>query len=327
MKKNIAIVAGGDSSEVGISLKSAKGLYSFIDKERYNVWIVTLIGKNWQVQCLDGEKREIDKNDFSFIQQEKKIKFDFAYVTIHGTPGENGLLQGYFNLIGLPFSCCDVLPAALTFNKFYCNRFLKNFDILVAESLLFRKGAPISIEEINKKIGYPCFVKPNASGSSFGITKVKSENQIQLALDRAFTEGDEVMVEKFIEGTEVTCGIYKTKQKTVVLPITEVVPKNDFFDYNAKYNGQVQEITPARIQQQTAEQIQQLTAKVYDILNCKGIVRMDYIISNEGAIYLLEINTTPGMTETSFIPQQVKAAGLNMTDVLTEIIENELNNQ
>ncbi len=327
MKKNIAIVAGGDSSEVGISLKSAKGLYSFIDKERYNVWIVTLIGKNWQVQCLDGEKREIDKNDFSFIQQEKKIKFDFAYVTIHGTPGENGLLQGYFNLIGLPFSCCDVLPAALTFNKFYCNRFLKNFDILVAESLLFRKGAPISIEEINKKIGYPCFVKPNASGSSFGITKVKSENQIQLALDRAFTEGDEVMVEKFIEGTEVTCGIYKTKQKTVILPITEVVPKNDFFDYNAKYNGQVQEITPARIQQQTAEQIQQLTAKVYDILNCKGIVRMDYIISNEGAIYLLEINTTPGMTETSFIPQQVKAAGLNMTDVLTEIIENELNNQ
>ncbi|HOV83702.1 MAG TPA: D-alanine--D-alanine ligase [Paludibacteraceae bacterium] len=327
MKKNIAIVAGGDSSEVGISLKSAKGLYSFIDKERYNVWIVTLIGKNWQVQCLNGEKREIDKNDFSFIQQEKKIKFDFAYVTIHGTPGENGLLQGYFNLIGLPFSCCDVLPAALTFNKFYCNRFLKNFDILVAESLLFRKGAPISIEEINKKIGYPCFVKPNASGSSFGITKVKSENQIQLALDRAFTEGDEVMVEKFIEGTEVTCGIYKTKQKTVILPITEVVPKNDFFDYNAKYNGQVQEITPARIQQQTAEQIQQLTAKVYDILNCKGIVRMDYIISNEGAIYLLEINTTPGMTETSFIPQQVKAAGLNMTDVLTEIIENELNNQ
>ncbi|HOO19362.1 MAG TPA: D-alanine--D-alanine ligase [Paludibacteraceae bacterium] len=327
MKKNIAIVAGGDSSEVGISLKSAKGLYSFIDKERYNVWIVTLIGKNWQVQCLDGEKREIDKNDFSFIQQEKKIKFDFAYVTIHGTPGENGLLQGYFNLIGLPFSCCDVLPAALTFNKFYCNRFLKNFDILVAESLLFRKGALISIEEITQKIGYPCFVKPNASGSSFGITKVKSENQIQLALDIAFTEGDEVMVEKFIEGTEVTCGIYKTKQKTVVLPITEVVPKNDFFDYNAKYNGQVQEITPARIQQQTAEQIQQLTTKIYDILNCKGIVRMDYIISNEGAIYLLEINTTPGMTETSFIPQQVKAAGLNMTDVLTEIIENELNNQ
>lgn len=327
MKKNIAIVAGGDSSEVGISLKSAKGLYSFIDKERYNVWTVTLIGKDWQVQCLDGEKREIDKNDFSFIQQEKKIKFDFAYITIHGTPGENGLLQGYFNLIGLPFSCCDVLPAALTFNKFYCNRFLKNFDILVAESLLFRKGVPISIEEITQKIGYPCFVKPNASGSSFGITKVKSENQIQLALDRAFTEGDEVMVEKFIEGTEVTCGIYKTKQKTVALPITEVVPKNDFFDYNAKYNGQVQEITPARIQQQTAEQIQQLTAKVYDILNCKGIVRMDYIISNKGAIYLLEINTTPGMTETSFIPQQVKAAGLNMTDVLTEIIENELNNQ
>lgn len=327
MKKNIAIVAGGDSSEVGVSLKSAEGLYFYMDKNRYNVWIVTLVGKNWQVQCLDGEKREIDKNDFSFTQQEKKIKFDFAYITIHGTPGENGLLQGYFNLIGLPFSCCDVLPAALTFNKFYCNRFLKNFDILVAESLLFRKGAPISIEEITQKIGYPCFVKPNASGSSFGITKVKSENQIQLALDIAFTEGDEVMVEKFIEGTEVTCGIYKTKQKTVVLPITEVVPKNDFFDYNAKYNGQVQEITPARIQQQTAEQIQQLTTKIYDILNCKGIVRMDYIISNEGAICLLEVNTTPGMTETSFIPQQVKVAGLSMTDVLTEIIENELNNQ
>lgn len=199
MKKNIAIVAGGDSSEVGVSLKSAKGLYFYMDKNRYNVWIVTLVGKNWQVQCLDGEKREIDKNDFSFTQQEKKIKFDFAYITIHGTPGENGLLQGYFNLIGLPFSCCDVLPAALTFNKFYCNRFLKNFDILVAKSLLFRKGAPISIEEITQKIGYPCFVKPNASGSSFGITKVKSENQIQLALDIAFTEGDEVMVESLLK--------------------------------------------------------------------------------------------------------------------------------
>jgi len=226
MKKNIAIVAGGDSSEVVVSLKSAAGLYSFMDKERYNIYIVTIVGKNWQVEWFDNEKIAIDKNDFSFICDGKKINFDFAYITIHGTPGENGILQGYFELIGLPYSCCGVLAAAVTFNKFTCNQYLKGFGVKVSESLVLREGQTVSNEEVAQKIGFPCFVKPNVGGSSFGVTKVKTIEQAQPAIAKAFEEGNEVMIEAFMAGTEITCGIYKTKNKTQVLPVTEVVPKN-----------------------------------------------------------------------------------------------------
>lgn len=325
MKKNIAIVAGGDSSEVVVSLKSAEGLHSFMDKQRFNVWIVTIIGKTWQVEYSENEKYPIDKNDFSFTRKGEKIVFDFAYITIHGTPGENGILQGYFNLIGLPFSCCDVLPAAITFNKFTCNQFLKNFDVRTAASVLLRKNEKIDSQKISEKTGFPCFVKPNAGGSSFGVSKVKSYEQLEPAIQKAFSEDDEVVVESFLAGTEVTCGMYKTKEKRVVFPLTEVVSQNEFFDYDAKYKGQVQEITPARISSMLTEKVQLQTARIYDILGCKGLVRIDYIISETDEIFLLEVNTTPGMTPTSFIPQQIKAAGLNITDVLTEIIENELN--
>ena len=325
MKKNIAIVAGGDSSEVVVSLKSAAGLYSFMDKERYNIFIVTLVGATWQVEWSDDEKPAIDKNDFSFTRNGVKTTFDFAYITIHGTPGENGILQGYFDLIGLPYSCCGVLAAAVTFNKFTCNQYLKGFGVKVSESMVLRKGQSVSNEEVASKIGFPCFVKPNVGGSSFGVTKVKTTEQVQPAIEKAFAEGDEVMIEAFMQGTEITCGMYKTKEKTVVLPVTEVVPANEFFDYDAKYNGEVQEITPARISQALTERVQKLTAAIYDILGCKGIVRIDYIISEGDVINLLEVNTTPGMTATSFIPQQVRAAGLDIMDVMTEIIENELN--
>lgn len=324
MKKNIAIVAGGDSSEVVVSLKSAAGLYSFMDKERYNLFIVTVVGQTWQVEWSDDEKIAIDKNDFSFTRNGEKITFDFAYITIHGTPGENGILQGYFRLIGLPFSCCDVLAAAITFNKFTCNQYLKGFGVKVSESLVLRVGQTVSDEEVASTIGFPCFVKPNVGGSSFGVTKVKSVDQVQSAIAKAFEEGDEVMIEAFMSGTEITCGMYKTKEKTVVLPITEVVPENEFFDFDAKYKGQVQEITPARISDTLTARVQKLTAAIYDILGCKGIVRIDYIISEGDVINLLEVNTTPGMTTTSFIPQQVRAAGLDIKDVMTDIIENEL---
>lgn len=324
MKKNIAIVAGGDSSEVVVSLKSAAGLYSFMDKERYNLFIVTIVGQTWQVEWSDDEKIAIDKNDFSFIRNGEKTTFDFAYITIHGTPGENGILQGYFQLIGLPFSCCDVLAAAITFNKFTCNQYLKGFGVKVSESLVLRAGQTVSDEEVASTIGFPCFVKPNVGGSSFGVTKVKSVDQVQPAIAKAFEEGDEVMIEAFMSGTEITCGMYKTKEKTVVLPITEVVPENEFFDFDAKYKGQVQEITPARISDALTARVQKLTAAIYDILGCKGIVRIDYIISEGDVINLLEVNTTPGMTTTSFIPQQVRAAGLDIKDVMTDIIENEL---
>jgi len=296
-----------------------------MDKDRYNIFIVTIVGKIWQVELPGDEKIVIDKNDFSFSKNGVKTFFDFAYITIHGTPGENGILQGYFDLIGLPYSCCGVLSAALTFNKFTCNTYLKSFGVKVAESLVLRAGQTVTEKEVADKIGFPCFVKPNVGGSSFGVTKVKTIDQVQPAIARAFAEGAEVMIEAFLEGTEITCGIYKTSSKAQVLPVTEVVSENEFFDFDAKYKGQVQEITPARISTSLTERVQKLTSAIYDILGCKGIVRIDYIISEGEVINLLEVNTTPGMTTTSFIPQQVAAAGLDIKDVMTEIIENELN--
>jgi len=325
MKKKIAIIAGGNSSEVIVSLKSAQGIYSFIDKKTYEVYIVTLIEKKWSVKLEDETEVDIDKNDFSFIVNGEKILFDFAYITIHGTPGENGILQGYFDLIGLPYSCCGVLAAAITFNKFTCNQYLKGFGIPVAPSILLRKNEHIQNTVVVEKIGLPCFIKSNVGGSSFGVTKVKEEKQIQPAIEKAFAEGNEVIIEGFLQGTEVTCGMYKTHEKTQVFPITEVVSANEFFDFDAKYNGQVTEITPARIPQEVTNHIQQLTNQLYNILGCKGIIRADFIINKQNVPYLLEVNTTPGMTPTSFIPQQVKAAGMAISSVMEDIIENKLN--
>ena len=324
-KRTIAIVAGGDSSELVVSLRSAQGIYSFIDKERYNLYIVEMEGKRWEVVLPDGSKTPIDRNDFSFMESGEKKNFDFAYITIHGTPGENGILQGYFNLIGMPYSSCNVLVSAITFNKFTCNQYLKGFGIRVSESMILRKGFEILDEEVINKVGLPCFIKPNAGGSSFGVTKVKTKEDIQPAIEKAFGESDEVMIEAFMKGTEITCGCYKTKNKEVVFPITEVVTGNEFFDYDAKYNGQVEEITPARIPEETAERVRLLTSAIYDILGCSGIIRIDYIITEGEKVNLLEINTTPGMTTTSFIPQQVRAAGLDIKDVMTDIIEDKFN--
>ena len=320
-KRTIAIVAGGDSSELVVSLRSAQGIYSFIDKEKYNLYIVEMEGKRWEVVLPDGSKTPIDRNDFSFLEGGEKKNFDFAYITIHGTPGENGILQGYFDLIGMPYSSCNVLVSAITFNKFTCNQYLKGFGIRVSESMILRKGFEILDEEVINKVGLPCFIKPNAGGSSFGVTKVKTKEDIQPAIEKAFGESDEVMIEAFMKGIEITCGCYKTKNKEVVFPITEVVTGNEFFDYDAKYNGQVEEITPARIPEETAERVRLLTSAIYDILGCSGIIRIDYIITEGEKVNLLEINTTPGMTATSFIPQQVRAAGLDIKDVMTDIIE------
>ena len=235
------------------------------------------------------------------------------------------VIQGYFDLIGLPYSCCGVLAAAITFNKFTCNQYLKGFGIPVAPSILLRKNEHIQNTVVVEKIGLPCFIKSNVGGSSFGVTKVKEEKQIQPAIEKAFAEGNEVIIEGFLQGTEVTCGMYKTHEKTQVFPITEVVSANEFFDFDAKYNGQVTEITPARIPQEVTNHIQQLTNQLYDILGCKGIIRADFIINKQNVPYLLEVNTTPGMTPTSFIPQQVKAAGMAISSVMEDIIENKLN--
>ena len=326
MKKNIAIIAGGDSSEYGVSLRSAAGIYSFLDKEKYNITIVCLRGNDWKAQVGEDEWVAIDKNDFSFTYNGIKNTFDFAYITIHGTPGENGVLQGYLDMIGLPYSCCGVLAAAMTFNKFTCNHYLKGFGIRVAESVLLRSSEvqKFSSEEIVEKVGLPCFIKTNVGGSSFGVTKVKTLEEVEPAIEKAFAEGDEVICEAFMKGIEITCGAYKTKNKAVAFPITEVVTSNEFFDYDAKYNGQVDEITPARIPDEVRDAVQAMTLKIYDILGCKGIIRVDYILTEGWTINLLEVNTTPGMTATSFIPQQVRAAGLDIKDVLSEIIEDRL---
>ena len=322
MKRTIAIVAGGDSSEFPVSLRSAQGLYSFMDKEKYTVFIVEMKGLCWEAVLPDGNKTAVDRNDFSFLLNGEKITFDFAYIIIHGTPGENGLLQGYFDLLHIPYSTCDVLASALTFNKFALNHYLQGFGIRISDSLLVRKGSDISDQDVIEKIGLPCFIKPNEGGSSFGVTKVKTAEQIRPAIEKAIHESDEVMVEAFMAGTEITCGCYKTRTKEVVFPITEVVSKNEFFDYAAKYDGESQEITPARLDDDTPRRVKTLTSAIYDILGCEGIIRVDYIITEGGKINLLEVNTTPGMTATSFIPQQVRAAGLDMKDVLTDIIEN-----
>jgi len=329
MKRNIAIVCGGDSSEHDVSLRSAQGLYSFFDKQRYNVYIVDIKGLDWHVDLLNGDTVEINKSDFSFKLNDKTVWFDYAYITIHGTPGENGIMQGYFELLHLPYSTSGLLVEALTFDKYVLNRYLAGYGVNVAKSLLLTRGEEDKYSEatIEKEIGMPCFVKPAADGSSFGVSKVKNTDQLAPALRVAFMESNEVMIEQFLDGTEISIGCYKTKQKSVVFPATEVVTKNEFFDYDAKYNGQVDEITPARIAPETAKAVAEETSRIYDILRCNGIIRIDYIITKDenGAdrINMLEINTTPGMTATSFIPQQVRAAGLNITDVLTEIVENQ----
>ncbi|MBE6248026.1 MAG: D-alanine--D-alanine ligase [Prevotella sp.] len=325
LKRNIAIVCGGDSSEHDVSLRSAQGLYSWFDKERYNVYIVDVKGQDWHVELPGGVTAKIDRNDFSFVEDGKAKLFDYAYITIHGTPGENGILQGYFDLVDIPYSTSGVLVEAMTFDKFVLNQYLRGYGVAVADSMLIRRGFEhlVSEDEIEQRIGMPCFVKPATDGSSFGVSKVKNKDQLAPALRKAMLESDEIMVEQYLEGTEITIGCYKTSEKEVLLPITEVVTKNEFFDYDAKYNGQVEEITPARISEDWARRVREITSHIYDILHCNGIIRIDYIISKEGKIRMLEVNTTPGMTPTSFIPQQVKAAGMTMTEVLTDIVENQ----
>ena len=325
LKRNIAIVCGGDSSEHDVSLRSAQGLYSFFDKERYNVYIVDIKGQDWHVELPGGITARIDRNDFSFVEDGKAMWFDYAYITIHGTPGENGILQGYFDLIGIPYSTSGVLVEAMTFDKFVLNQYLRGYGVAVADSLLIRQGYEqlVSDDEIEQRIGMPCFVKPAADGSSFGVSKVKNKDQLAPAIRKAMLESDEIMVEQFLDGTEISIGVYKTREKSVVLPATEVVTNNEFFDYDAKYNGQVQEITPARLSEDVTRRVREITSHIYDILHCNGIIRIDYIISKDGKIFMLEVNTTPGMTATSFIPQQVRAAGLEMKDVLTDIVENQ----
>ncbi len=325
MKKNIAIIAGGDSSEHGVSMRSAEGILSFMDKDKYNCYVVEMIGNDWQAHYGD-ERCPINKADFTFTASDGTHSFHFAYITIHGTPGEDGILQGYLDMIGLPYSTGGVLVEALTFNKYALNNYLRALpDVHVSDSIMVRRGdAMPDAEATVARLGLPCFVKPNAGGSSFGVTKVKQAEDMLPAIEKAMNESSEVMVERMMSGTEITCGCYRKGNDVITFPITEVVTTQEFFDYDAKYNGKVDEITPARIAPQTALRVSEMTRRIYQALGCYGIIRIDYILSGtpgDEQINLLEINTTPGMTTTSFIPQQVRAAGIDIKDVLSDIIE------
>lgn len=320
MHKNIAIVAGGDSSEYEVSLNSAKGLMGFIPDD-YHKEVLLIRGKEWNV--LRGEEKlPVDRNDFSFVDPEKgKVVFDYAYITIHGTPGENGIFEGYLRLMGIPFSTCDVLPSAMTFNKFACNNFLRSFGLNVAKSIVVRSGERVETAKVVEELGLPVFVKPSVGGSSYGVTKVKKAEDLQEAIKKAFAEGEEVLIEAFMEGIELTNGMYRTKTKECVFPVTEIATKNEFFDYEAKYLGKVDEITPARISDELAKRIQETTRKIYGLLGAHGIIRVDYIVGKGDVIKFLEVNTTPGMTTASIIPNALEKVGIDIREVMRDIIE------
>ncbi len=324
MKKNIAVVCGGDSSEYVVSVKSGKNVYGLIDQELFNPWLVEIRGLEWKVMLEGKEIGEVDKRDFSFSLDGRHIRFDYAYIIIHGTPGEDGILQGYFDLLKIPYSSCGVQSSALTFNKYFCSNYLWSFGVPMAKSVLVKKGQPVNPEDLVKITGLPAFVKPNAGGSSFGVTKVKTVEALAAAIDKAWKENSDALVEEFVDGKEFTCGLVKLRDQQFIFPVTEVVPKNEFFDYEAKYTkGMTDEITPARISSELTRTIQEQASLIYDLCQCEGIVRIDFILK-EGVFYFLEVNTTPGMSATSFIPQQVAAMGKDLKGMLTMIIQDKL---
>ena len=319
--KTIAIAAGGDSSEFEISVKSAEEVSKILSSS-YVVYIIVIRGTNWYWEDSKGRYHNIDKNDFSLPADDRRIKFDGVFIAIHGTPGENGLLQGYFDMMGIPYTSCDAFCSALTFNKQACKLFLKEYGIIMADALLIRKGDKIDLAELNNQIGMPCFVKPNDSGSSFGVTKVKQTEGLLPAIATAFKESNSVLVEKFVDGREVACGVIKTKGKTILLPLIEIISKNEFFDYEAKYSqGRSDEISPADIPPPITKKIQEISKYIYEILGCKGIVRVDFIIADEKPFFI-EINTVPGMTKESLVPKEAAAAGISLEELYSMAVEN-----
>lgn len=324
MKKNIAVVYGGDSSEFVVSVKSSINVFNSLDRTVYNVWKVQMKGLDWEVFEDNRAIATVNKNDFSFVKYNEKITFDFAYITIHGTPGEDGKLQGYFDMVKIPYSTCGVYSSALTFNKYFCSNYLRNFNVPMAKSVRLFKGDHVEASQLIEELGLPLFVKPNAGGSSFGVTKVKEKSQLLEALQIATNESSDILVEQFIDGPEFTCGLVKLSDQELIFPVTEVIPQNEFFDFEAKYTaGKTDEITPARISAELTLKIQELSSRIYDLCDCSGIVRMDYILK-DNEFYFLEVNTTPGMTATSFVPQQIAAMGKKMGEVLGIIIEDKL---
>lgn len=320
-KKHIAIIAGGYSSEYTISMQSAEEVFKSLDSNIYEAKLVEINRNGWFVKTENGDQVPINKNDFSYQENGTPKKFDVVFNSIHGDPGENGKLQAYFELLNQAFTGCDSFCSSLTFNKYVCNNLLKNNGIDVAESIRLRKSDIVSVDEIINKLGLPCFVKPNNGGSSCGITRVNIESQLIPAIEVAFNEDPEVIIEAFLEGRELTCGLVKTRDEILVLPITEIVSKKEFFDYEAKYSpGAADEITPADIPESHVSNCGELSKKIYKILGCKGLVRMDYILSGD-RFWFLEVNTVPGMSKSSIVPQQIRASGKTTTEIFTLILE------
>ena len=324
MKKNIAIIMGGYSSEVNISIKSGNVVYNYLNKEKYTPFRVLILKEKWVV--LDAAKNEylIDKNDFSFVLNGKHVVFDCVFNAIHGAPGENGQILAYLDLINLKHTSAPFYQMALTFNKRDTLSVLKTYGIKAANSFYLNKGDAIHIDEIIEKVGLPCFIKPNNAGSSYGISKAHAHKDILPAIAIAYKEDSQILIESFLDGIEVSVGVLKYKGKTEVLPITEIISENDFFDYQAKYEGKSQEITPARISESQKKKVEKVAKKVYEILNISGFSRAEFIFVDEEP-YFLEINTVPGLTEESILPQQAKAAGISLAELFENAIETALN--
>jgi D-alanine-D-alanine ligase len=321
MPRNIAIVGGGDSSEYVISVKSAEQILELINKDKYRPFPVTVRGTEWIAKMPDGTQHQVDLRDFSISPNGEKIRFEYAFIIIHGTPGENGKLQAYLDMQKIPYSTSSVLSSALTFNKYVCKVYLKNFGVTTAEAVLINKNLEYSKEEIIDKAGLPCFVKPNNGGSSFGTSKVNKADEMEKALAEAFKEDDEVIIESFVKGTELSCGLVKTRKEEIIFPITEIVSSNEFFDYEAKYTeGKAEEITPARVSEDIYRRCRQMASDIYDYLYCKGIVRVDFIVRGN-QIYFLELNSIPGMSKESIVPKQIRAMGLKVEDIIDKVIE------
>ena len=332
--KNIAVIYGSDSSEWEVSVRSGEFTASQIDGTRYNVYEIFARFGNWFLKAYrrNGEERTVlsdgevtvDKTDFSVMLVGEKIKFDYAYIMQHGTPGENGLMQGYLEMLGVPHSGCNAFVSAITFDKFSCKSYLKDVDFVkCADDIFLRKGETITglAEQAVQKLGLPMFVKPTDGGSSFGVTKVKTPEDFDKAVEYAFSEGNMLIAEAAITGRELTCAVYYNGVENVALPVIEIITENEFFDYEAKYNGHSREVCPAQIPDTLRDEIQEVSKKIYSHLGCAGLVRVDYISSEDG-LYFLEVNTIPGMTSASLVPQMVRAAGMSMTDFLSTIIEN-----
>jgi len=322
MKKKIALVTGGYSGEATISYMSAKTVYNNLDKEKYDVYKIDITPNGWLYENEEGAKSAVDRNDFSVIDSGKKINFDAIALCIHGTPGEDGKLQGYFDMLHLPYTTCDAATSALTFNKRFTVAVAAFAGIKVAKSLHLFKHTPVAPEAILQKLQLPVFVKPNNGGSSIGMSKVSEANELGAALDKAFKEDDQVLVEEFIAGREFTIGVFKSKGEIITLPMTEIKAHNKFFDYEAKYEGKSEEITPAQVDEAVAEKVRNTAKKIYAILNCRGVIRIDFIYNEAaGEPYMLEVNTVPGQSDASIVPQQVRAMGWTLKDFYTALIE------